>query len=240
MPKHAINYANTIIYKLINYDCPENVYVGTTTNRVKRKQAHKAAATNPNHKSHNLKVYKIIRENGGWESWYFVEIKAFPCESRRESEKEEDRIMQELKANMNSIRAFCTVYETQERIKETKHTYNELHNVHNKQKCKEYHINNRKQISQRKKEYRELNGESISKKISIYNQLNKDKIKRQKQEYNKLNHHKIKQNKKIYRELNKVKIKDRQQIKHTCECGSTYCKDGKKKRHEKPKNIRII
>ena len=35
------NYQNTIIYKLINYDCPEHVYVGSTTNWVKRKQHHK-------------------------------------------------------------------------------------------------------------------------------------------------------------------------------------------------------
>jgi len=35
------DYAKTIIYKLINYDYPDLVYVGSTTNFTKRKQGHK-------------------------------------------------------------------------------------------------------------------------------------------------------------------------------------------------------
>jgi predicted GIY-YIG superfamily endonuclease len=45
------DYAKTIIYKLINYDYPELVYVGSTTNFTKRKQKHKVSCLNEKNKS---------------------------------------------------------------------------------------------------------------------------------------------------------------------------------------------
>ena len=46
------DYSKTLIYKLINYDCPYLVYVGSTTSFVKRKQLHKSRCTNENVKNH--------------------------------------------------------------------------------------------------------------------------------------------------------------------------------------------
>ena len=60
------DYAKTVIYKLINYDYPDLVYVGSTTNFTKRKQNHKVRCLNPNDKKYNYKVYASIRENDGW------------------------------------------------------------------------------------------------------------------------------------------------------------------------------
>ena len=40
------DYTKTIIYKLINYDYPDLVYVGSTTNFTKRKQGHKERCLN--------------------------------------------------------------------------------------------------------------------------------------------------------------------------------------------------
>ena len=37
-----------------------------------------------------------------------IEVKKYPCLNRRESEIEEDKIMQELKANMNTNKAHRT------------------------------------------------------------------------------------------------------------------------------------
>ena len=66
MPKTPIDYSKTTIYKLVNYDCPENIYVGSTTNWVKRKQNHKESTLNPKSVKYHLKVYCTIRDNGGW------------------------------------------------------------------------------------------------------------------------------------------------------------------------------
>ena len=102
------DYTKTIIYKLINYDYPDLVYVGSTTNFTKRKQNHKCNCHNEKRKKHNLKVYTNIRENDGWENWNMIKICDYPCENRREAELEEDRYMMELKASMNSHRASRT------------------------------------------------------------------------------------------------------------------------------------
>ena len=102
------NYDKTVIYKLINYDYPDLVYVGSTTNFTKRKQHHKEGCLNLNCKKHHNKLYNTIRENGGWESWNMVKLCDYPCNNRREGEQEEDRYMILLKSNLNMRRTFQT------------------------------------------------------------------------------------------------------------------------------------
>ena len=66
MPKTLINYQDTIIYKICCNDLNvKYVYVGHTTNFVKRKCNHKSDCNNNNSKSYDLKVYQTIRDNGG-------------------------------------------------------------------------------------------------------------------------------------------------------------------------------
>ena len=102
------NYAKPIIFKLVNYDYPELVYVGSTTNFTNRKRHHKCGCLNEKSKKHNLKVYQMIRENGGWENWNMIKICDYPCNNKREAELKEDEYMTELKASLNMIRAFRT------------------------------------------------------------------------------------------------------------------------------------
>jgi len=54
MPKTAIDYSKTQIYKLIHNDDinNENIYIGSTTNFVKRKWEHKDNCTNEKSKKH--------------------------------------------------------------------------------------------------------------------------------------------------------------------------------------------
>ena len=151
------NYQNTIIYKLINYDCPEHVYVGSTTNWVKRKQLHKHSVTNPLCQKYSNKKYVIIRENGGWENWNMIKICDFPCNNKREAEQEEDRHMLELKANMNMCRAYLT-------------------DIERKEKKKEYYKDNKETIKEKKKEYYKDNKEKILERNKKYRDNNKDEI----------------------------------------------------------------
>ena len=119
------NYAKTMMYKLINYDCPELLYIGSTTNFIKRKQRHKGES-----KKSNVKVYRTIRENGGWESWSMIKISDFPCTSNIEARMEEDRLMCEMKSNLNSIKAY--------RSPEQKIEQNKQHYQDNKEDIKEH------------------------------------------------------------------------------------------------------
>jgi len=101
MPKNDIDYSNTIIYKIFCKDSNiTDIYVGHTTNFIKRKYGHKISCDNTNNK---LKIYEIIRNNGGWENWDMVEIAKYNCKDSTEARIKEQEHYKELKANMNSI-----------------------------------------------------------------------------------------------------------------------------------------
>ena len=106
MPK--TDYTKTIIYKIINHEYPELIYVGSTTNFKSRKSQHKSKCNNPKSDKYHLKLYQNIRENGGWDSWNMIQICEYPCSNKREAECEEDKYLVELKAVLNTNRAFCT------------------------------------------------------------------------------------------------------------------------------------
>ena len=74
MPKQDINYNNSVIYKIQHQEKPELVYVGSTTDYTRRKALHKQACNNSNSPNHNLKVYKMIRENDGWDAFKMIII----------------------------------------------------------------------------------------------------------------------------------------------------------------------
>ena len=66
MPKDNIDYSNTIIYKIYCNDSSlTDIYVGHTTNFIKRKYQHKVLCN----KKSKLKIYDIIQKNGGWNNW---------------------------------------------------------------------------------------------------------------------------------------------------------------------------
>ena len=88
MPGTAINYDNTMFYKICCKDpaITEN-YVGHTTNWNKRKQLHKESCNNVNIKQHNYPVYKFIRENGGWNNWDMILIDRCSCVDELEAKQ---------------------------------------------------------------------------------------------------------------------------------------------------------
>lgn len=102
------DYSKTVIYKIINYDHPELVYVGSTTSFKHRKYHHKFRAMNLNNPKGHLKLYENIRKFGGWDSWQMIPICEFPCNNRREAEIEEDKYMLELKGNLNMNRSYLS------------------------------------------------------------------------------------------------------------------------------------
>lgn len=80
MPKHSIDYSNTIIYKIVCKDpLITDLYIGHTTNLIKRKTRHKYCCNTKTFDSYNFYVYQFIRNNGGWENWYIIEIEQRNC-----------------------------------------------------------------------------------------------------------------------------------------------------------------
>ena len=101
MPKNEIDYSNTIIYKIICKDKSINdVYVGYTTNFIKRKYQHKVSCNNLNN---NLNIYSTIRENGGWNNWEMVEIACYNCKNSEEAKIKEQEHYEHLISFNNSV-----------------------------------------------------------------------------------------------------------------------------------------
>ena len=102
MPRTNTNYNNTVIYKIVCNDLNiKDVYVGHTTNFVKRKSQHKENCNSPSNEHYNTKIYKIIRENEGWCNWSMVEIEKYPCGDSNEAKKRERYWLENLSANLN-------------------------------------------------------------------------------------------------------------------------------------------
>jgi hypothetical protein len=220
MPKMAMDYSKTIMYKLCCNDITiTDIYIGHTTNFIKRKNQHKTKCNNEKDKKYNLNVYQFIRNNGGWDNWSMVMIEEYNCNSKLEAEKRERELYEEYKATLNS-----------QVPSRTNKEYYEDNKDKIKDKIKEYRKNNQDKIKEYKKEYRKNNQDKIKEKAKEYYENNQDKIKEKDKEYRKNNQDKIKEYKKEYCKNNQDKIKE----KFNCDCGGCYTKVNKST-HEKTK-----
>jgi hypothetical protein len=104
MPHTSINYVKTVIYKIVSNDLTiTHSYVGHTTDFRSRKKQHKNVCNDDKAGRHNLKVYKFIRENGGWESFSMVLIEKYPCKDTHEATARERYWYETLNSQLNSI-----------------------------------------------------------------------------------------------------------------------------------------
>jgi len=105
-----VNYNKSMIYKLCCKDLNiTDIYIGSTTNFKERKIKHRIICNNNNLKyvyNNNLKVYKFIREHGGWDNWDMVLIDNVSCESKLELRKIEREYIEKYNSTLNSIMPF--------------------------------------------------------------------------------------------------------------------------------------
>jgi hypothetical protein len=104
MSKVDIDYSNTIFYKISCKDTNiTDLYIGHTINFVQRKCAHKQSCINPKYANYNCKVYKIIRQNGGWDNWRMDIIAYHECKDLHEARTKEQEYFILYNATLNSI-----------------------------------------------------------------------------------------------------------------------------------------
>lgn len=211
MPIKPIDCSKYVIYKIVCLDLEvDYLYVGSTTNFTRRKQQHKNDCNNPKKHNYDTKIYKIIRANGGWENWKMIKIKDFPCDSKWEAIGEEDRIMLELNANLNSHRA--------------------------SRSQKEYRSDNKEQIAKNLKHYYVDNKEKLLENQKQYYTNNKETISEYKKQYYSNNKEQIAEYKKQYYTNNKEKFAE----KINCECGCVILKYGEKRHKKSPKHLQLM
>jgi hypothetical protein len=156
------------IYKLIHNDAinDDMIYIGSTIDIKMRMYKHKDVCKNPNIKEHNSKVYKYIRENGGWNNWKYeiideVDITDKYDPKKKEYEGEYIRKYDALN-KLNSEIAGRTL---------------EQYRVDNAEYFKKYYEENAEKESTRCKKYREKNIEKERARSKKYYENNVDKIK---------------------------------------------------------------
>ena len=148
MPKKNMDYSKNVIYKIVCNDLNVKMcYVGHTTDFIRRKYKHKSDCNNENSEKHNLKIYKEIRQNGGWDNFTMVEIEKYPCNDNNEAATRERYYYELLNANLNhqvpnrthkeSIKEYKA--QNKDKIKKYHNEYNKEYNVQNKDKIKEYY-----------------------------------------------------------------------------------------------------
>lgn len=109
MSHNNVNYSNTIIYKIQHNEKNELIYVGHTINFNRRNGEHKKKC-----KSSKLKLYKMIRDNGGWDSFSMVVVEEYPCYTKIQASKREAQVMRELKATMNTYSSIARIVDKDE------------------------------------------------------------------------------------------------------------------------------
>lgn len=224
MPLTPTNYLNSVIYKIEHENKPELLYIGSTTNFIKRKYNHKLNCNDEKKKEYNFKLYQMIRDNGNWEAFKIMVIKNYPCNNKIELIIEEERHRKEFQATLNSCKAYRTKEEEKEYFKEYNKEYYEATKEERKEYKKEYYEENKDKLKEQMKEYRENNKEQKKEYDKEYREANKEHRKEQKKEYY---------------EANKEKIKEQQKEKINCLCGSIFCKSDKAK-HEKTEKHKIF
>jgi hypothetical protein len=144
------------IYKIEHKSNPELVYVGSTSNFENRKRSHKHDCI-----LSEIKVYQMIRENGGWDKFDMIELKQIEC-TQLEAREEEDRVRIELNATLNTLRA----------VKDPNY----------KQDHKKYYQEHREELNQRTRQYKQAHREQIKQKIQEYRQEHREDILRHQNE----------------------------------------------------------
>mgnify|MGYP003639226181 CR=1 FL=1 len=147
------DYSKSLIYKICCKDISvREMYIGSTTNHYKRTATHKCNCNNETGEKYNLKVYKFIREHGGWDNWEMVELYKYPCNSKPELTEEEG----------NAYNTFVCDFDmlNDQKPNRTKAEYDkEERQEYLNQKSKEWHQNNLETARQSARDRAEANKE---------------------------------------------------------------------------------
>lgn len=167
----VIDYSNTIMYKLVPNDVNlDLIYIGSTTNFRARKAQHKEACNNSNGKKYNSKVYKMIRDNGGWSEWSMIEIEKYSCADSNESRKRERELMEQYNANLNTNKPYISPEEAIAFQKIYQPIYRAKHLEEYKQYQTEYKITHQNEIQQ----YRDAHKDKTREYNANYYNTNKE------------------------------------------------------------------
>lgn len=141
-----VNYGNGLIYKICCKDPTiTDEYIGSTTNKHRRKQQHKCYCNCETSTKYEYLVYQFIRANGGFDNFDLIVIEEYSCESKVQLEMKEREWIERLRPTLNKNIPTRTKQERKEKIKEQSRRC----------ECKE-------EIKEKRKQYREEHKEELN------------------------------------------------------------------------------
>lgn len=180
MPLHKIDYSKTVIYKICCKDLTiPYVYVGSTSDFIRRKYQHKTYCTNEASSSYNMRLYETIRNHGGWDNWDMVVVEEYPCESSIQARSRERHWYEQLNCNLNVNIPFRSAEEKKEYQRDYQKTY-QKNSERYKEYQREYHKTYQKQDSfkEKRKMYWERIKEDPVKYAALQEKRNADYLRR--------------------------------------------------------------
>ena len=146
MPRQAIDYSKTVIYKIVCRDLTiEDCYVGSTTDFRNRNNTHKTSC-----KKNTQKLYVFINSNGGWDNWDMIEIEKYECNDSNEKRSRERYWIEELKAKLNMRKSISSDEEKKDYFKNyrmEKKDYFKNYQMERAEDMKEYFKNHSKKYN---------------------------------------------------------------------------------------------
>jgi hypothetical protein len=152
MPRLPINYSKTIIYKIVCNDLNiKDIYVGHTTDFIRRKSEHIRHCTYECNK--NIKLYQFINTNGGFCNFTMLEIEKYPCNDSNEARARERYYYELLNASLNMVYPNRTSKEYYQDHKDKMNEYHKNYRTVNKEIINNKSRQNRKDNKEFFKEY---------------------------------------------------------------------------------------
>ena len=222
MPKNPIDYANGIQYKIVcNDPAITDCYNGSCCSFKDRKYTHKSKCNSPNSDGYNLKVYRFIREHGGWDNWTMIQLEESPCESKQELVKREREIFDILKPTLNTNSPTLDV----EKIKKRQVKYADNNKVKLAAKRKQCYDENKVELVSKQRQYRSEHKVEIAAKQKQYSEA-----------------HKVENSvyRKQYRDEHKAILSAKQIEKVKCVCGCVSSRSNLSIHQKSKKHLKLM
>ena len=140
MPR-ATDYNNCTIYHIRNINSKQVIYVGSSSNYLKRKSKHKWDCNTEKSDKYNNTLYQYIRSQGGYNLFEVIPVKFLKLENGVQLRIEEQKEMDKYDSLQNKIDSIMTSERREEYHKEyyikNKKTLKEKHKEYNKKKYEE-------------------------------------------------------------------------------------------------------
>jgi len=137
-------------YKLVCKTDENLYYIGSSSNMIRRATEHKKCTNDANNRLYNFKIYKIIRANGGFDNFKFINLGNIKNVTKEEAHHTEQAFINLFKPNMNTRNSYLT-------DEERKKYFTEY--------GKEWYKDNTEYMKEYSKKYRETHKEEFSEKF---------------------------------------------------------------------------